>query len=109
MCVDIINGKNRLTYWGDFALHRNHTVLDVAHELFRIKIPVFVLLVPSLVLISAAWWSGSAVQPQNYPGQRQGYYLGKNEHGKSQGATPLVRTCSRKQHTTLGNLLIFVS
>ena len=108
MSVDAINDEHGTTRGGDVALHRNHTVLDIAHKRLRIKTPLFVVVVPILVQIRSAWLEGSYIQNQHHIGQRQGASLGKNEHGRSQCAIPPVQTYSRELHTTLGTLLVFV-
>ena len=81
--VDTINDKHRPTLRGDIALHINHVVLDVAHELFRIKIPLLVVVAPSLAQISASQWAGIAVLTQYHPGHWRGYSLGEHEHGRA--------------------------
>ena len=80
--VDTINDTHRLVRGGDVGLHSNHAVLDIVHELFLVKRPIFVVVVPSLVWISPAQWSGGDVWPQHHPGQRQGSSPVKHEHGR---------------------------
>ena len=70
--VDVINDKHVTSCGEDVAMHRDHTVLDVAHEILRIKIPLLDVFVPSLVQISASQWAGSDIRLQHHPGQRRG-------------------------------------
>ena len=70
--VDAINDNHVLTHGGDVALHRDQAVLYLVHALLRIKRPLIVLVVSSLVWISASQWEGSAVWTQHHLGQRRG-------------------------------------
>ena len=69
----------------------DNAVLDIPHELFIIKRPLFVVVVISLVRISSAQWEGSSFCPKHQPGQQQGGSLDKHKHGEAQGAILPVR------------------
>ena len=87
---DYINDKHVPMRGGYIALQIDHTVLDVAHGLLLIKLPLFVVVVPSVVRISAAPLKGSAVHIHHHPGQEWGLSLGKHKHCQSGGAIPLA-------------------
>ena len=90
--VYAIHDKRVPTRGGYIALHSDHAVLDVAHGLFQIKKNLFVVVLPSLVHISASQLEGSSVHPQHHQGQRWGGFPG-------QTLTWAVRRCHTPSST----------
>ena len=86
VCVDAINDKHGPKRGRDVVIHRDHAVLNIVHEIFRIKRTILIVVVPSQVWISTDQWSGSAIRPQHHIGQKIGYSMSKHKHGRAGGA-----------------------